>query len=206
MPLLLLEDLFDLNIVAAVKGEPVFRKALMVHIAHDNIQIGVLCVVQIIDGSALQQVKILPEFRNHAGLYIDDLCIAEPLPQQCGERLGGLARFYQLPVDKALLFIIGKRGLPCQSAVFFFCHQAGFFQLLPEAAHCSSDILRQGIAVALSSVQFGLDQYQVICDAVVLYITLRIDMIQIIGAVRQALQIDRLTRIGASPQLQVIEE
>lgn len=91
----------------------------MVHIAHDNIQIGVLCVVQIIDGPALQQVKILPEFRNHAGLYIDDLCIAEPLLQQCGEHLGGLARFYQLPVDKALLFVIGKRGLPSGSFLFF---------------------------------------------------------------------------------------
>ena len=204
--LLLSEDLFDLDIVGAVKGEPFLCKAFMVHISYDNIQVGVLCMVQVIDGPAFQQVKLLPEFRDHSRLHVNNLRRGIPFLQQCRDRLGGLARFYQLAIDKALLFIIGKRRLPCQAAVLFLGHQAGFFQMLPVWSHRIADLLRQGVAVALSPVQLGFDQHKVIHDAVIFYITLRVDMIQIVGAVRQVAQIDGLACIGALPQLEIVQE
>ena len=113
-------------VVLRVNIEPLFGKLHIINISANDVQICVLCVVQIIKGSRFKQVKFLPEFRCKPCLAIYDFGIVF-FSEKCGNGFGWLWCFGKLSVNKAKLFIVWERSWTGKSLVFFAAYQFFIF-------------------------------------------------------------------------------
>ena len=54
----------------------------MPYVSNNDIQICILCMVQVIDGAGFGNIKLMSEIGHQPCLNVDDLCIGIELPEK----------------------------------------------------------------------------------------------------------------------------
>ena len=192
--------LVSLHEAADIRSEPG-----MIHVAHHDVQVGVLRVVQVIDLANLDEFILLAEFADVSGLHIHDLRLRQRLLQDIGQRLGALARLHQLPGDEALPLRFRKTLGAQQPLQLGVADQATGVQQPPEVPAPVAYARIQRIFVGLLQIDLLLHQNPIV-DAVVLDERARIDVLDVVQVlVEQIGQRDGFSGVHAPAHLRVIQ-
>ena len=197
------------------KVDLILRYLHIVNIAHNDIEVCILGMMQVINFPAFQHIMLLififgliAKVRSKGSLHINDL---RTLPfvkpfQNPGHSLGGLPCFHQLTVDKGGKLIIGQFVIPGQPFVFLLRDQPPTFKEQPKALHFTANLFPDRISITFKFV-FILQHKNAIVEAVILDLGSRENVVNVITvAAQQLIQVDGFTAVGAFPQLGIVEK
>ena len=149
------------------------RAPLIFELSHDCGQIGVLCVVHIVQRTDLVKARfaLFGIFHSHCMIerlsYAADSGVGESLFEQLSDKTDRIACVDQLTVDKAfeIIFLV-TRLLKCVE--FFAADKVFFVQKVPERQHLFYHIGIHAEPVALCLICRGNDKHlvaqTVVCD------------------------------------------
>ena len=78
----------------------------IVHISNNNVQVSVICMVEIIDHPALYKIKLVSEITYIRCLHIYNIRIRKCLLKQIGDNLRSMSRLHKLTINKADSLIV----------------------------------------------------------------------------------------------------
>ena len=199
----------------------------MVDVAHHNVEVGILGVVEVVDLPALDKQGILGigfslAFPRLDGLSVrgDPLILAElgdvprldihhlggrpkGLLQQLGHNFTGLPGLHQLAGNEAGQLLRVKSGGTCQPLILFLADQSLPLEHGPKGPHMLPYLTADGIGISLLAVELPAHQHPVF-QAVILGLALGVDVVDVIARV-QLRNGDHIPAVHTPSHLDVVQ-